>query len=60
MRTQSAGEMDSVFLIAAWFRRHPQERARILQPDEVLARLTQTGAATKADSVNELVGARLA
>jgi excinuclease ABC subunit C len=31
-----AGEMDGVFLVAAWFRRHPQEQARILQLREVL------------------------
>lgn len=29
-------EMDGVLLVAAWFRRHPQEQNRILQPDEAL------------------------
>jgi excinuclease ABC subunit C len=31
-KTLPASEMDSVLLVAAWFRRHPQEQARILQP----------------------------
>jgi glutamate-1-semialdehyde 2,1-aminomutase len=29
-------ELDGVLLVAAWFRRHPEERARILHPDEIL------------------------
>ena len=28
---------DGVLLVAAWFRRHPEERARTLQPAEALA-----------------------
>jgi excinuclease ABC subunit C len=30
-------EFDGVFLVAAWFHRHPEERARTLHPEQVLA-----------------------
>jgi excinuclease ABC subunit C len=32
----NATDMDGVYLVAAWFRRHPQERQRALQPSEAL------------------------
>jgi excinuclease UvrABC nuclease subunit len=32
-------EVDTVFLIAAWFRRHPEERAKCLRPGELLRRI---------------------
>jgi excinuclease ABC subunit C len=35
-RIVPVSELDSVFLVAAWFRRHPQEQARILRPDQAL------------------------
>jgi hypothetical protein len=30
--------IDQVLLVAAWFHRHPRERARTIKPDELLAR----------------------
>jgi excinuclease ABC subunit C len=36
-RTVPVSEMDSVLLVAAWFRRHPQEQTRILRLEELLA-----------------------
>jgi excinuclease ABC subunit C len=33
--TVPPGELDSVLLVAAWFRRHPQEQARIFAAEEV-------------------------
>jgi excinuclease ABC subunit C len=35
--TATVDEIDSVLLVAAWFRRHPQEQDRVLLPDEALA-----------------------
>lgn len=32
-------ELDGVYLVESWFRRHPDERARVLTPAEALARL---------------------
>jgi excinuclease ABC subunit C len=32
-------EVDTVFLIAAWFRRHPEEQAKCLRPVELLRRI---------------------
>ncbi|HEV3256746.1 MAG TPA: UvrB/UvrC motif-containing protein [Gemmataceae bacterium] len=42
--TSSAGaqEIDGVLLVAAWFRRHPEERHRTLDPGEFLAATTTT------------------
>ncbi len=34
-----AHEMDGLFLITSWFRRHPEERQRVLEPNEARARL---------------------
>jgi hypothetical protein len=34
----AGNEVDGVLLVAAWFRRHPEERARVLGPAEALAR----------------------
>ena len=34
-------EMDGILLVAGWFRRHPLEEARILQPDHVLTVLRE-------------------
>jgi excinuclease ABC subunit C len=48
-QTGPASEMDSVFLIAAWFRRHPQEQARILQPEAALALFAPPGYLTAAE-----------
>jgi excinuclease ABC subunit C len=31
-----ADQMDSILLVAAWFRRHPEERSRLLLPDEAM------------------------
>jgi excinuclease ABC subunit C len=36
-RTVPVSAMDSVLLVAAWFRRHPEEQARIFCPKETLA-----------------------
>jgi excinuclease ABC subunit C len=36
----AAHEIDGVFLVAAWFRKHPQERTRTLTPEQAAARLT--------------------
>jgi excinuclease ABC subunit C len=33
----AGGEVDGVLLVAAWFRRHPEERARVLAPAQALA-----------------------
>jgi excinuclease ABC subunit C len=38
-REQLTAQRDSVLLVAAWFRRYPQERQRTLSPAETLARL---------------------
>jgi excinuclease ABC subunit C len=35
-KTVPASEMGGVLLVAAWFRRHPQEQARIFQPEKIL------------------------
>jgi hypothetical protein len=32
------GEVDGVLLVAGWFRRYPEERARVLAPEQALAR----------------------
>ena len=32
-------EVDTILLVAAWFRRHPEERARCLRPGELLRRI---------------------
>ena len=32
----NATDMDGVYLVAAWFRRHPEERERVLHPSEAL------------------------
>ena len=37
--TVPLSEMDQVLLVAAWFRRHPQEQAQILRPQEALRHL---------------------
>jgi excinuclease ABC subunit C len=42
--------IDGVLLIAAWFRRHPEERARTRQPAEVLAACRQGAVSTVAFS----------
>jgi excinuclease ABC subunit C len=34
-------EMDGLFLITSWFRLHPGERQRVLDPTEAMTRLTQ-------------------
>ena len=39
MRTVPLGELEGVLVVAAWFRRHPQEQARTLRPQEALAAL---------------------
>jgi excinuclease ABC subunit C len=47
----AGSEIDGVLLVAAWFRRYPEERTRILTPEQALSRcersskhsLTQTG-----------------
>jgi hypothetical protein len=31
-------EVDGVLLVAGWFRRHPAERERVLEPEAALAR----------------------
>jgi len=36
--------LDDVFLVASWFRRHPGERARALQPAEAMKTAKKTGA----------------
>jgi excinuclease ABC subunit C len=36
-RPAASEAIDGVLLVAAWFRRHPEELARTLQPDDVLA-----------------------
>ncbi len=33
-----ADQMDSILLVTAWFRRHPDERVRLMLPDEALDR----------------------
>jgi excinuclease ABC subunit C len=38
--TVPPGELDGVLLVAAWFRRHPQEQARIFAAGEVAARVS--------------------
>jgi excinuclease ABC subunit C len=37
------GEVDGVLLVAAWFRRYPQEQARVLAPEQALARCAPPG-----------------
>jgi excinuclease ABC subunit C len=36
LRLESAEHLDGMLLLAAWFRRHPEERARALRPRDVL------------------------
>jgi hypothetical protein len=33
-----ADEVDSVLLVAGWFRKHPEEREKLLTPTEALTR----------------------
>jgi excinuclease ABC subunit C len=35
----AVGEIEAVLLVAAWFRRHPEERAKCLRPGELLRRM---------------------
>jgi excinuclease ABC subunit C len=35
----AVGEIEAVLLVAAWFRRHPEERARCLRPGELLRKI---------------------
>jgi excinuclease ABC subunit C len=44
--TATADEIDSVLLVAAWFRRHPQEQHRVILPGEALAMSSPVRAAT--------------
>jgi excinuclease ABC subunit C len=37
-RLLAADEVDGVLLVAAWFRNHPEERSRVLEPDDALRR----------------------
>ena len=46
--TATVDEIDSVLLVAAWFRRHPQEQHRVILPDEALAMSSPRGTATAA------------
>lgn len=38
LRLASAEHLEEMLLLASWFRRHPQERQRLLSPDQALAR----------------------
>ena len=38
----AVNELDSVFLVAAWFRRHPEERRRVLAPAQALDHCRRT------------------
>jgi excinuclease ABC subunit C len=43
MRLLAADEVDGVLLVAGWFRRHPEERARTLAPADALAHCRRLG-----------------
>jgi excinuclease ABC subunit C len=38
LRLESAEHLEGMLLVAAWFRRYPQERTRLWRPEEALAR----------------------
>jgi excinuclease ABC subunit C len=42
-RLLAAEEIDGVLVVASWFRRHPEERARTLAPQEALAECRRQG-----------------